>query len=275
MSLEKWVEYGWLRREPTSPGEIKDLLGIVERSLTDSKVEAVSTDLRFIAAFNAALCVATTALRASGHRTTTQAGHHVKTIESLELTIKASPKVIQRFKTFNNTRKQPPVRFPSVHLGYRGLRSRVQPMLHLFMLHQSRLLRDEMAAVKNGEVGNATHIEARGQFRVTLGIHLDNDRTSRHVRSGSRHFRSGRPARAAPGCPKIDQHWDASLLGDLVEQLGIYFERLGCGTQWNFTNPAASRIRKVVSGDAILTSTCLASSQDGQEHLRPNTPSPT
>ena len=97
MSLEKWVEYGWLRREPTSPGEIKDLLGIVDRSLADSKVEA---------AFNAALCVATTALRASGLRTVTQAGHHVKTIESLELTIKASPKVIQRFKTFNNKRNK-------------------------------------------------------------------------------------------------------------------------------------------------------------------------
>ena len=69
MSLEKWVEYGWLRREPTSTGEIKDLLGIVDRSLADSKVEAVSTDLRFIAAFNAALCIATTALRASGLRT--------------------------------------------------------------------------------------------------------------------------------------------------------------------------------------------------------------
>ncbi len=25
MTLEKWVEYGWLRREATSPGEIKDL----------------------------------------------------------------------------------------------------------------------------------------------------------------------------------------------------------------------------------------------------------
>ena len=95
MSLGKWVESGWLRREPTSPGEIKDLLGIVERSLSDSKVEAVLPDLRFIAAFNAALSVATTALRASGHRTATQAGHHVKTIETLELTIKASPKVIQ------------------------------------------------------------------------------------------------------------------------------------------------------------------------------------
>jgi hypothetical protein len=106
MSLEKWVEYGWLRREPTSRGEIKDLLGIVERSLADAKVGAVSTDLRFIAAFNAALCVATTALRASGHRTATQAGHHVKTIESLELTIKASPKLMQRFKTFNNKRNK-------------------------------------------------------------------------------------------------------------------------------------------------------------------------
>jgi hypothetical protein len=36
----------------------------------------------------------------------TQAGHHVKTIESLELTIKANPKVIQRFKTFNNKRNK-------------------------------------------------------------------------------------------------------------------------------------------------------------------------
>jgi hypothetical protein len=32
----------------------------------------------------------------------TQAGHHVKTIESLELTVKLNPKLIQRFKTFNN-----------------------------------------------------------------------------------------------------------------------------------------------------------------------------
>ncbi len=106
MSLEKWVEYGWLRREATSPGEIKDLLGIVERGLADSKVEAVSTDLRFIAAFSAALTVATTALRASGHRTATQAGHHIKTSESLELTVKAGPKLIQRFKTFNNKRNK-------------------------------------------------------------------------------------------------------------------------------------------------------------------------
>ena len=39
------VEYGWLRREPTSPAEIRDLLGIVERSLADSKVK-YETDRR-------------------------------------------------------------------------------------------------------------------------------------------------------------------------------------------------------------------------------------
>ena len=92
MSLEKWVEYGWLRREPTSPTEIKDLLGIVSRSLADSKVEAISDDLRFIAAFSAALTAATTALRACACRASTQVGHHVKIIESLELTVNASSK---------------------------------------------------------------------------------------------------------------------------------------------------------------------------------------
>ena len=106
MSLEKWVEYGWLRQEPTSPDEIRSLLGIVERNLGDAKVEAVSTDLRFIAAFNAALCIATMALRATGHRTVTQAGHHVKTIESLELTLEPKAKIIQKFKTFNNKRNK-------------------------------------------------------------------------------------------------------------------------------------------------------------------------
>jgi hypothetical protein len=106
MSLEKWVEYGWLRAEPASPGEIKNLLGIVDRGLADSNVEAISADLRFIAAFGAALAVATTALRASGHRTATQPGHHLKTIESLELTVKAEPKLIQKLKTLSTKRNK-------------------------------------------------------------------------------------------------------------------------------------------------------------------------
>jgi hypothetical protein len=106
MSLEKWLEYGWLKREPSSSSEIKGLLGIVERSLRDAKVQVISVDLRFTAAFSAALTAATVALRASGYRASAQPGHHIKTIESLELTIKAHSNIIQRLKAFNNTRNK-------------------------------------------------------------------------------------------------------------------------------------------------------------------------
>jgi hypothetical protein len=40
MSLEKWVEYDWLRAEPSSPDEIRNLFSIVERSIKDAHVEA-------------------------------------------------------------------------------------------------------------------------------------------------------------------------------------------------------------------------------------------
>jgi MoxR-like ATPase len=104
MSLEKWAEYGWLKAEPSSPEEIADLLGIVSRDLHDARVEAISEDRRFEAAFNAARTAANVALRASGYRTAVQAGHHLKTIESLELTIQADPRLIQKMRVFSKKR---------------------------------------------------------------------------------------------------------------------------------------------------------------------------
>jgi hypothetical protein len=104
MSLDKWAEYGWLKAEPSSPGEIADLLGIVSRDLHDARVEAISEDRRFEAAFNAARSAANVALRASGYRSTMQLGHHMKTIESLELTVQADPKLIQKMRVFSKKR---------------------------------------------------------------------------------------------------------------------------------------------------------------------------
>ena len=37
MSLEKWAEYGWLKAEPTSRHEIKNLLTIIDRDLIAMK----------------------------------------------------------------------------------------------------------------------------------------------------------------------------------------------------------------------------------------------
>lgn len=78
----------------------------MQRSLDDSKVDAISADLRFVASFTAALTAATIALRACGYRTITQVGHHTKVIESLELTIKADHKLIHKLKVFSNKRNK-------------------------------------------------------------------------------------------------------------------------------------------------------------------------
>lgn len=102
--LERWVEYGWLKAEPTSPQEIDDLLSIVSRDLADAEVEAISDDRRFEAAFSAARTSANIALRACGYRTATQAGHHQKTIESLEFTIQAGSGLIQKLRVLSKKR---------------------------------------------------------------------------------------------------------------------------------------------------------------------------
>jgi hypothetical protein len=104
VSLEKWAEYGWLKAEPTSRNEIKSLLAIVGRDLKDAGVAAISDDRRFEAAFSAARTAASIALRASGYRRVAQVGHRAKTIESLELTIKADSKMIQKLRIFSKKR---------------------------------------------------------------------------------------------------------------------------------------------------------------------------
>ena len=104
MSLEKWAEYGWLKCEPSSRNEIRSLLAIVDRDLKDANLAGLSEDRRFEAAFSAARTSGNIALRACGYRTAVQAGHHIKTIESLELTIRAGAKLVQRMKTLSKKR---------------------------------------------------------------------------------------------------------------------------------------------------------------------------
>ena len=87
MSLEKLVQLGWYKAEPSSSKEIADLFSIVDRSQADSKVEGISDDLRFQASYNGILTLANIALRASGFRVSLGQGHHQRVIESLEHTL--------------------------------------------------------------------------------------------------------------------------------------------------------------------------------------------
>lgn len=104
MSLENYFRNGWLKKEATSAQEIADQLGLVVRCVKDAHVGGVSDDLRFYTAFNAILALANTALRASGYRTTTQPGHHIRTIETLEYTVQADSKTIRKIMAFSKKR---------------------------------------------------------------------------------------------------------------------------------------------------------------------------
>lgn len=82
MDLRKLLADGSLRRHRTSAEEIRDLLRVVDRDLADAGVRRVSSDRRFMTAYNAALTLATMVLYAAGYRAS-GAGHHWATIQAL------------------------------------------------------------------------------------------------------------------------------------------------------------------------------------------------
>ena len=83
MSLQKWVEYGWLRSHKTGKKEIADLLRIIDRDLQDATRD-ISADWRFGITYNAALKLCTILLYAEGCRPEKNLPHY-RTIQALPL----------------------------------------------------------------------------------------------------------------------------------------------------------------------------------------------
>ena len=67
MSLEDWLSNSWLTEHKTSPREIKDLLDVADRDITDCQLSQLSADWKLNIAYNAALQTATAALAAAGY----------------------------------------------------------------------------------------------------------------------------------------------------------------------------------------------------------------
>lgn len=103
MSLRDWVQYGWLTEHQSSPEEIRNLLGLVDRDLRACQAEGLDADWRFAIAYNAALQAATAALAAAGYRAGRDA-HHYRVFQSLEYTIEAEPKLIHQLDAFRKKR---------------------------------------------------------------------------------------------------------------------------------------------------------------------------
>ena len=83
MNLTELLEARQLQRHKTSAQEIANLLATAERDLTDARVEAVSLDRRFMAAYSGALALATIPLACAGNRP--RRDHHLTVFQALPL----------------------------------------------------------------------------------------------------------------------------------------------------------------------------------------------
>lgn len=88
MSLQQWADNGWLRPHQTSPQEVDNLLGIVQRDLDDAAAGDISADWRFGIAYNAALKLCTILLYAEGYRPPQTLAHY-RSLQALPLILGA------------------------------------------------------------------------------------------------------------------------------------------------------------------------------------------
>jgi hypothetical protein len=82
MSLKRWLAENRLRKHKTNKEEILNLLTLVQRDLDDASLAEISTDRRFMIAYDAALTLATIPLYCAGYETHSS-GHHWMTFKLL------------------------------------------------------------------------------------------------------------------------------------------------------------------------------------------------
>lgn len=133
MSLDDWLQNGWIIEHRSSTEEIRSLLALADRDLRNCQVKELDADWRFAIAYNAALQAATAALAAAGYRAAREL-HHYRVIQSLELTIGTDPKLILKFDAFRKKRN-----LSSYELGGTVSRKEAEEMIAL-----ARKLRTEV-----------------------------------------------------------------------------------------------------------------------------------
>jgi hypothetical protein len=88
MTLENLLKIGQLKRHTTDRVEIDRLLAAARRNIADARVDSISTENRFDAAYKCIMQCALAALMANGFRPDTKVpGHHQTVLQSLPKTI--------------------------------------------------------------------------------------------------------------------------------------------------------------------------------------------
>jgi hypothetical protein len=126
--------------------------------------------------------------------------------------------------------------------------------------NNTRLLLDEFSGEEHSEVWDAAYGETCGEFRVLIGVDLEDEGATRHVLCGACDLWGGGATRAAPVSPEIDQNGNSRVLDDLVEELSVDLYGFVERRQRKFARTATASVRQVVCSDAISLATALAGS---------------
>ncbi len=103
MSLEDLLRFAKVEKHKTSPEEIADLLGVADRCMADASQKAISTELRFITAYQAALAAGEALMHCYGIKAP-KTNHHFMVWESLRHILDTSFK--DTLALFNDARSK-------------------------------------------------------------------------------------------------------------------------------------------------------------------------
>ncbi|MBI4513537.1 MAG: hypothetical protein HY702_05445 [Gemmatimonadetes bacterium] len=95
MSLEQWLQSGWLTRHQAFPREVAALLAAAADDLANAEKD-ISPAWRFAIAYNAALRLCSVALSAAGYRAAREQKHY-RTIAALPLVLGPEARELAEF----------------------------------------------------------------------------------------------------------------------------------------------------------------------------------
>lgn len=96
MSLKRLLSEKRLEEYKATSKQIKDILELIERDLTDSQIQNLSVDRKFMSLYSAGLLLATIILYINGYRTRGESHHHT-TFEAAKILLPHETDAIDYF----------------------------------------------------------------------------------------------------------------------------------------------------------------------------------
>src|SRR5437667_2023111 len=123
------------------------------------------------------------------------------------------------------------------------------------VIHQSRLLKDDLAVLENDKVRNTHHVVSLREGRPALRVDFQDDGAVRHLGGNLFYLRRSHSTWSAPLRPEIDEHRHARRPDNAVESFRICIDRLCNRREFRLTRTATPGICQMLGRHAVALST--------------------